>query len=181
MNSIYNPLGFTAPVTIRGKAILRELTQSNSDWHSPLPQEMEETWIKWRSSLEDRSNLQVSRSYTEISSPEVSKRVLIVFRDASIGAIATIDYLKLPEIKGAIHVGFVMGKAKLTSIPANTAHRLSVGLERVQGLIREAELQCEEKKKPIVIHGKHHIATLLTRYYHQKTQHQERLFTEGTM
>lgn len=46
VNSIYDPLGFIAPVTIRGKAILRELTKSNGDWDSPLLQKMEETWTK---------------------------------------------------------------------------------------------------------------------------------------
>lgn len=66
VNSIYDPLGFVAPVTIQGKAILRELTQDNGDWDSPLPQEMEEMWIKWRSSLKDLGSLKVSRPYTEI-------------------------------------------------------------------------------------------------------------------
>lgn len=54
------------------------------------------------------------------------------------------------------------------------------GLLRVGGRIKEAELQSEEKT-PIIIPGKHHIATLLVRYYHQKTQHQGRLFTEGAL
>lgn len=54
------------------------------------------------------------------------------------------------------------------------------GILRVGGRIREAELQSEEKT-PIIIPGKHHIATLLVRYYDQKTQHQGRLFTEGAL
>lgn len=37
INSLYDPLGFVAPITIQGKAILRELTTENGDWDAPLP------------------------------------------------------------------------------------------------------------------------------------------------
>lgn len=119
VNSIYNPLGFVASVSIQGKAILRELTQDNGNWDSPLPQEMEEMWIKWRSSLKDLGSLQVPRPCTEISPTEVSRRVLIVFCDASTKAIVA-AYLKLTDSNGAFHEGFVMGKAKITPAPEHT-------------------------------------------------------------
>lgn len=54
------------------------------------------------------------------------------------------------------------------------------GLLRVGGRIREAELQPGEKN-PLIIPGKHHVATLLVRHHHHKTQHQGRLFTEGAL
>lgn len=104
VNSIYDFLGFIAPVTIQGKAILRVLTQDSGDWDSPLPQEIKEMCIKWRSSLKDLGSLQVSRPYTEISPTEVSRRERIVFCNAS-KAIAAIVYLKLTDSNGAIQVG----------------------------------------------------------------------------
>ncbi|XP_062247200.1 uncharacterized protein LOC133956282 isoform X2 [Platichthys flesus] len=57
INSLYDPLGFVAPVTIQGKAILRELTTEKGDWDSSLPQEMEEAWTSWRASLKELSQL----------------------------------------------------------------------------------------------------------------------------
>lgn len=42
INSLYDPLGFVAPVTVQGKAILRELTAENGDWGVPLPPAMED-------------------------------------------------------------------------------------------------------------------------------------------
>lgn len=56
----------------------------------------------------------------------------------------------------------------------------SSGLLRVGGRVREAELQ-QEEKNPLIIPGKHHVAKLLIRHYHEKTQHQGRLFTEGAI
>ncbi|XP_049573428.1 uncharacterized protein [Syngnathus scovelli] len=53
------------------------------------------------------------------------------------------------------------------------------GLLRVGGRVREAQLQKEEKT-PLIIPGKHHIATLLVRHHHEETKHQG-LFTEGAV
>lgn len=61
INSIFDPLGFVAPVTIQGKFIMRQLNNQNDDWDSPLPKEMEEKWDMWRLSLKDLSKLQIPR------------------------------------------------------------------------------------------------------------------------
>ncbi|KAK0150328.1 hypothetical protein N1851_008573 [Merluccius polli] len=126
VNSIYDPLGFIAPVTIQGKAILRETTQDNGDWDSPLPQGMEEMWNTWRSSLKDLTSLQIPRTYSEISPAKGSRRELIVFCDASTKAIGSVAYLKLTDTDGNVHVGFVMGKAKLAPLPEHTVPRLEL-------------------------------------------------------
>lgn len=60
INSLYDPLGFVAPVTIQGKAILRELTTESGDLDAPLPQEMEEGWTSWKASLTELSSLSIS-------------------------------------------------------------------------------------------------------------------------
>lgn len=51
---------------------------------------------------------------------------------------------------------------------------------RVGGRIREGVFEVGEKN-PLIIPGKHHVATLLIRYYHEQTSHQGRLFTEGAI
>lgn len=50
----------------------------------------------------------------------------MVFCDASTKAIAAVAYLKLTDSNGAIHVGFVMGKAKLSPLPEHTVPRLEL-------------------------------------------------------
>lgn len=37
IKSLFDPVGFLAPVTIAGKAIFREAMTSGSDWDEPLP------------------------------------------------------------------------------------------------------------------------------------------------
>lgn len=54
------------------------------------------------------------------------------------------------------------------------------GLLRVGGRIVNSNLSLREKK-PLIIPGRNHIATLIVRHYHEKVQHQGRHFTEGAI
>lgn len=126
INSLYDPLGFVAPVTIQGKSILRELTVENGDWDAPLPPAMEESWTLWKDSLKELSELSIPRVYTDISPSNALKKELCVFSDASTKAIAAVAYLKVTDAIGDSQVGFVMGKAKLAPRPGQTIPRLEL-------------------------------------------------------
>ena len=54
------------------------------------------------------------------------------------------------------------------------------GLLRVGGRLRHSRLETGEKM-PVIIPGKHHIATLLVRHHHGMIQHQGRHLTEGAL
>lgn len=57
VNSVFDfPLGLLAPVTVQGRALLRELTSELSDWDTPLPQDKLSRWEAWRDSLKQTSN-----------------------------------------------------------------------------------------------------------------------------
>ncbi|XP_023812156.1 uncharacterized protein LOC111947642 [Oryzias latipes] len=126
INSLYDPLGFVAPVTVQGKFILRKFTVNSGDWDAQLPPEMEESWSLWKDSLKELSNLTVPRVYTDISPSKATKKELCVFSDASTKAIAAVAYLRVTDAEGNCQVGFVMGKAKLTPRPDQTIPRLEL-------------------------------------------------------
>ncbi|XP_062600292.1 uncharacterized protein LOC134261921 [Saccostrea cucullata] len=54
------------------------------------------------------------------------------------------------------------------------------GLMRVGGRLRHAKIPADERH-PIIIPGKHHVALLLIRHYHEKIKHQGRHFTSGAI
>ncbi|XP_033760782.1 uncharacterized protein LOC117342685 [Pecten maximus] len=54
------------------------------------------------------------------------------------------------------------------------------GLLRVGGRLGKSSLE-EGIQHPILIPGKHHIATVITRHYHETVSHQGRHFTEGAV
>lgn len=37
VNSLYDPLGFAPPITVKGKALVRDLSFEQYEWDTPLP------------------------------------------------------------------------------------------------------------------------------------------------
>ncbi len=126
VNSLYDPLGFVAPITIQGKALLRELSTDTNNWDAPLPPDKEEQWEKWRESLKELQHLKIPRPYTSVSPTEAQHKELCVFSDASEKAIAAVAYLKISDAEGNCHTGFVLGKARLAPCPEQTIPRLEL-------------------------------------------------------
>lgn len=100
VNSLFDPLGFVAPLIIQGKALLRELTANTIDWDTPLPQEKAGIWIRWKDSLKDLNSIQIPRMYSPVSPLDGVRRVLHVFSDASTMAIGAIVYLQVTDSNG---------------------------------------------------------------------------------
>lgn len=126
VNGLYDPFGFAAPVVIRGKALIRELTTESHDWDAPLPLERLGPWQQWKDSLQELRHLQVSRHYTKDSLSEAPQRELCIFADASVLAIAAVAYLRSLSPDGSYKTTFVLGKAKLAPRPELTIPRLEL-------------------------------------------------------
>lgn len=94
VTSLYDPLGFVSPISMQGKALLRELSAEQKDWDEPLPVEREEEWNKWRNSLKDLEQLQIPRCYLSFSQATAVREELCIFSDASTLAIGAVAYLR---------------------------------------------------------------------------------------
>ncbi|XP_076832060.1 uncharacterized protein LOC143477359 [Brachyhypopomus gauderio] len=126
VNGLYDPLGYVSPVTIQGKALVRELSTENAEWDDPLPALKEEQWKLWTDSLCELEQLQIHRTYVPISLCSAKYREICVFSDASTMAISAVAYLKATDTEGNSHVGFLMGKSKLAPHPPHTIPRLEL-------------------------------------------------------
>lgn len=67
VNSLFDLLGFAAPVSIQGRSLLRELDTEACDWDAPLPEEKYREWKLWRDSLKELEQVKIPRHYTSIS------------------------------------------------------------------------------------------------------------------
>lgn len=124
MNSLYDPLGFAAPVSLKGKLLLRDHVACTLDWDDPLPEDRREEWETWRNSLSCLNQVQVPRQYVKMSSSTITGQIHI-FSDASQEAIAAVAYMKVCD--GNIsNVGFVIGKAKVAPKHGHTVPRLEL-------------------------------------------------------
>ncbi len=63
INSLFDPLGFAAPVVIQGRLLLRALTTESCDWDTPLSDEKFKEWKLWRDSLKELENVKIPRTY----------------------------------------------------------------------------------------------------------------------
>ena len=122
INSIYDPLGFIAPVVLGGRLVLRKAMSSHVEWDEPLPRDLYVEWEGWRKSLSILQSLRVPRVYSKLQ--HVTRRELHTFCDASKEAIGVATYVKLYTADGQTDHGFVMGKSKLA--PHHTIPRLEL-------------------------------------------------------
>lgn len=126
VNSLYDPLGFAAPVTLYGRLLLRELSVDSIEWDSPLPESKKGEWETWRHSLKDLEKLHVPRAYTPQSLSKAKRKEICIFSDASTKAIGAVAYLKTITEDGTCQLGFILGKAKLAPQVDITVPRLEL-------------------------------------------------------
>ena len=131
INSIYDPLGLAAPVTIGGKFLLRSLSTSLSnmhagDWDAPLPETQRLAWEKWSISLLSLDQVRVPRAYSNKPLKKAYRVELHAFCDASNDAIGAVTYLETVQDDGHVPVSFVLGKVKLAPTHATTTPRLEL-------------------------------------------------------
>ena len=126
INSIYDPVGFAAPVIIRGKLLLREMIGSSVvNWDDILSDSYLEQWEAWVTSLKGLETLRIPRMYTTVSFATATLREIHIFSDASKEAIGAVAYLKLSD-GNSTEISFVMGKAKVAPSTGHTIPRLEL-------------------------------------------------------
>ena len=133
VNSIFDPLGFVAPVILTGRILQRKLLQVNNDsdeestidWDSPLSDSCIDEWNEWKKSLTSIEGLKIPRCYHPKNFGTPDSVELHVFSDASMQAMGHVMYLRYRN-KDRLHVGLVTANSKVTPRAANTVPRLEL-------------------------------------------------------
>ena len=118
VSSIFDPLGFLAPVLIEGKSILQDLCRKNIDWDDPVPEDIRSRWCKWKSELKELEALSIPRCYKPEDFGPVVKSELHHFSDASFKGYSQCSYLRLVNAECKIRCSFVLGKSRVTPLKA---------------------------------------------------------------
>ena len=126
VSSIFDPLGFVAPVLLEGKSILQELCRQNVGWDDPVPEEIQARWQKWKAELQELQNFSIPRCYKPADFGPVAKADLHHFSDASLKGYSQCSYLRMVDTAGKIHCSFVIGKARVTPLKKITVPRLEL-------------------------------------------------------
>ena len=143
--SIYDPLGFIAPIVLQGKAILQEMCRDKMDWDDPLPLSLRSRWEKWLCDLPSLNELAIDRCYKPYDFENIARMELHSFADASMLGYGQCTYLRIVEADGRVHCSLVMGKSRVAPLKAITIPRLELtaavlAIEASQSLVNELQI-----------------------------------------
>ncbi|KAI2645449.1 Pro-Pol polyprotein [Labeo rohita] len=148
VSSMYDPLGFLAPLTFPAKQILQELCRLKLGWDEVIPDTHAQSWKQWRHGLKTLIDFNITRCFKPKNFGNLECAKMHHFCDASESGYGTVTYLRLTNSRDQVHIAFVMGKSrvaplKLMTIPRLelTAAVLAVRVDRM--LSTELQLQLE--------------------------------------
>ena len=148
-SSVYDPLGFLAPVVLPAKIMLQELCRINLGWDETTPQDILQQWTRWMEDLDMLSEFKVERCIKPKGFGHPIHSQLHHFSDASEAGYGVVTYLRMQNNNNDIHVAFLMGKARVTPLKTVTIPRLeltaAVLAVRVDLMLKaELKLQLQE-------------------------------------
>lgn len=97
VSSIFDPLGFVAPILLEGKKMLLELCKENTGWEDRVPAELKAKWERWRSNLPLLQEFSVPRCYKPKNFGHMTKRELHHLLDPSNKGYGQCSYLRLTD------------------------------------------------------------------------------------
>ena len=106
-NSLFDPLGFVAPVVLEVRLIYRSLCQMELEWDEPMPEQALRRWERWLSSLPDLRSISIPRSFHLNSYENTQKCQIHCFADASTLAYGAVCYIRAVDHgkRGRVYVG----------------------------------------------------------------------------
>ena len=144
--SIFDPLGFIAPFTMKAKLLLQTLCRKKVTWdavHGMLLHGMHDgsaihraQWERWIADLADLENVHVNRCFKPDDFGKVETVELHVFSDASRVGYAAVAYLRFVNTEGRIWCAFVIGKTRLAPIREISIPRLELSATVVSVKLR---------------------------------------------
>ena len=133
---VFDVLGWFSPATINMKILLQRVWELRIDWNDPVPREIKDIWIQWRSELQALSNKDIPRCYFP-KEFKVNTIQIHGFSDASEDAYGGVVYLRMVDSTDTVHTSLVMSKTKVSPIKRLSIPRLELcGAQVLAGLLQ---------------------------------------------
>lgn len=123
--AIFDPLGFLAPLKIKGLMLIQEIWRSGVDWDEEIPLTIYEDWKSWLKELDQVNKIRVPRPYCATSMRKAESIQLHVFCDGSESGYASCAFLRI-QTGGSLTVKFVMGKCRVAPLKGLSVPRMEL-------------------------------------------------------
>ncbi|GFR15006.1 integrase catalytic domain-containing protein [Trichonephila clavata] len=120
INSVYDPIGFTAPALLLPKLLMQEAWRGKIGWDEVLP--VEHKYRLWERTMHFMSKCAISR---RLFAENYDDFTVHIFTDASAYAYAACAFLRC-EFKGQVTVKLMAAKARLAPMKKSTIPRLEL-------------------------------------------------------
>ena len=121
--SLFDPLQFSAPFTVRAKVLMQEIWMAGVDWDEELPENLRVKWEKWVSELPQLSNVAIPRCLRRAHPENIE---LHLFSDASNDAFASVVYLVCRYQDSSPSSRLIASKCRVSPVKAMTIPRLEL-------------------------------------------------------
>ncbi|XP_078051448.1 uncharacterized protein LOC144477596 [Augochlora pura] len=130
-NKVFDPIGFTSPVTLLPKLMLKKLWEEAVDWDTPVREDIRHEFLLWYNQLHYLNDIEIPRGIGH------GTRSLHTFCDASKNAYATVTFLR-SEGRDGVELDFLAAKVRIAPVKA-TIPRLEllaalIGSRQTQGI-----------------------------------------------
>lgn len=140
--SIFDPLGFLAPVILVGRIILQRLCKTGANWDEPVPTSIAKDWASWLQDLSKLSNFRMRRNMKPENFGEPVSVEVHTFADASNTGYGACSYLRLVNKSGWVHCSFLFGKSRVVPLKGSTIPRLEL-----RAAVLAAKIGCQMAKE----------------------------------
>ncbi|XP_076853974.1 uncharacterized protein LOC143509288 [Brachyhypopomus gauderio] len=126
VSSVFDPLGFLAPLTLPVKRMLQEMCRLNIGWDVHIPQVFSKQWSNWLKNLHYVAEFKVNRCMKPNNFGEPTFMQLHHFSDASEYGYGTVTYLRMENKENQVSLAFILGKARVAPLKQTTIPRLKL-------------------------------------------------------
>ncbi|XP_055591098.1 uncharacterized protein LOC129743154 [Uranotaenia lowii] len=120
---LFDPLGLISPVVVTAKILMQELALLQTKWDDPVPNSIEQKWLKFYGELPSLCKLKISRF--AFASNYVQSQIHC-FADASELAYGACVYLRSTDPSGGVRVELLAAKSRVAPLKRLTLPRLEL-------------------------------------------------------
>ena len=138
--SVFDPLGFLAPIVMTAKILLQDIWRSGADWDDPLPPTLVDIWTSWANELQSIASLKIPRCFRLTEKPVAYE--LHVCSDASELGFGAAVYLRAEYPSGTFRLNLLLAKSRVAplrqlSIPRLELQGAVLGVRLCDSVIKE--------------------------------------------
>ena len=115
--SIYDPVGFLAPVLVDLKLLFQDICLTDVDWDSQLEERLVSRWMKIVKKMSELDEIYINRCYFTLDEDDPISRIEIHgYSDAASKIFGACIYLRAISRSGRISTSFITAKSRIKPI-----------------------------------------------------------------